>query len=111
MFFRYAKSVYCWLLETVEVARSWFRQHKPVAWERGLDTLQRFVSGPMREAGYTQMRRLPFIVGTALVVYLVASSTLMQLLVVFMLGIGVFLVLQRIASGNIQEVSTMPPIT
>jgi len=102
------KTLYRWLLETAEVALSWLRHKSPAAWNRGQDTLQRFTAGPMRKAGYAQMRRLPFIVGTALVVYLVASSTLMQLLVVFMLGIGVFLVLQRIANGNIQEASPCP---
>ena len=102
------KTLYRWLLETAEVALSWLRRKYPVSWERGLYTLQQLTAGPMRKASYVQMRRLPFIVGTALVVYLVASSTLMQLLVVFMLGIGVFLVLQRIANGNIQEASPCP---
>jgi len=102
------KALYRWLLETAEVALSWLRHKYPVAWESGLHTLQQLTAGSMKEAGHVQMRRGFFIVGTLLVVYLVASSSLMQLLVVFMLGIGVFLVLQRIASGNIQEASPSP---
>ena len=111
MFFRYAKSVYCWLLETVEVARSWFWQHTPAAWERGLDTLQQLTAGSMKEAGHVQMRRGFFIVGTVLVVYLVASSTLMQLLVVLTLALGVILVLHKTSSVRLQETPTITPIT
>lgn len=103
MISQYLKSIYSWLKEKAEVALAWLKQHGPVA----RDNAKLFLTSPLSEAEYALLKRVSAIVGTALALYLVATSGLLTAIMVPGLCIGLALVLHKLAWDKSSEAQTM----
>ena len=100
MILQYLRSIHSWLKEKSEVALAWLKQNGPVA----QDNAKQFLTSPLSEAEYALLKRISAIVGTALALYLVATSGLLTAIMVPGLCIGLALMLHKFAWDKSPEV-------
>ena len=99
MIIQFLKSIHSWLREKAAAALAWLKQHGPVA----QDNAKQFLTSPLSEAEYALLKRISAIVGTALALYLVATSGLLTAIMVPGLCIGLALMLHKFAWDKSSE--------
>ncbi len=102
MITQYLKSIFNWLRAKAQGIRDWLDQQIPVVYERGQEfrrgaqeQMEWFCTSPLGKAEYALLKRVSGIVGTALALYLVVTSSLLQILMVTALCISLAWLLHR----------------
>jgi hypothetical protein len=109
---QYLKAIYGWLQEKAQNIRAWLNQQVPVAYEKSQEfrrgaqeQVQWFCTSPLCKAEYALLKRVSAIVGTALALYLVVTSGVVQVLMVAALCLGLSWLLHRFFGDASTEAS------
>ena len=102
MISKYAKYLSSWFWRVAETVFAWLKQHGFAVYEKGLDKLQRLQVSPIVEACVPFVRGLAHIGATVLVIYLLATVSLFDLLILVTLFLGSVLVLHKFSGSEPQ---------
>ena len=105
MISKYAKYLSSWFWRVAETGLAWLKQHGPAVCERGLAKLQRLQVSKIVEANVSYMRGPAYLLATVLVIYFLATMSIVDLLILVALFMGFALVL-HIFSGNEPQTAT-----
>ena len=105
MISKYAKYLSSWFWRVAETVLAWLKQHGPAVCEKGLDKLQRLHVSSILEACIPYMRGPAYLFATVLVIYFLATMSIVDLLILVALFMGFALVL-HIFSGNEPQTAT-----
>jgi hypothetical protein len=105
MITRYTRYWSSWFWKAAETFLVWLQQHGPVVCEAGLEKLQRLQVSPIVEACVPFVRGLAHIGAIVLVIYLVATVSLFDLLILVTLFLGSVLVLHKFSGSEPQAIT------
>jgi hypothetical protein len=103
MIARMMDSLYSWLKKVAEEIVACLKKYGPEDWDETLDSLKENQVSPMLQAGYDLLKSSPNTWILVLVVYLLATSGLLKVLVMAILGLGLILVINQLNSKECQE--------
>jgi hypothetical protein len=103
MIARLMDSLYSWLKKAAEEVLACLKKYGPEDWDEALDSLKENQIGPMLQAGYDLLKSSPNAWILVLVVYLLATSGLLKVLVMAILGLGLILVINQLNGNQCQE--------
>jgi hypothetical protein len=96
-------SLYSWLKKAAEEIVACLKKYGPEDWDETLDNLKENQVSPMLQASYDLLKSSPNTWILVLVVYLLATSGLLKVLVMAILGLGLILVINQLNSKECQE--------
>jgi hypothetical protein len=105
MIAKYMSYISRWFWRAAETVLVWFKQLAPLACERGLNKLQRLQVSKIVEASVSYMRGPAYLFATVLVIYFLATMSLVDLLLMVALFMGFALVL-HIFTGSEPQAAT-----
>jgi hypothetical protein len=103
MIARLMDSLYSWLKKVAEEIVACLKKYGPEDWDETLDNLKENQVSPMLQASYDLLKSSPNTWILVLVVYLLATSGLLKVLVMAILGLGLVLVINQLNSKECQE--------
>jgi hypothetical protein len=103
MISRYKKSIGDWLKRAAELALAWLKQHCPESWQESLDNLDELQIDRMIQAGCDLVNRHADMIIFMLVVYFLAPSSLLGMLLMAIMGLGLVLAMNHLADQEGQQ--------
>ena len=103
MISRYKKSIGDWLKRAAELALTWLKEYCPESWEATLDNLDELQIDQMIQAGCDLVNRHINMIIFMLAVYFLATSSLLGMLVMAIMGLGLVLAMNNLANQEGQQ--------